>query len=137
MTFEGLFNIRAFKPEDTNFILATFLRGIYYGEGFFSKTPKNLFMDRYKRVAQSLVSAPQVLIRVACLPEDSDVILGYAILTKDLETVFYAFTKSAWRKRGIAKALIPNDFKYIVPQHVTKLGKEILRKYNVTEQPFF
>ena len=135
--FRGLFSVREFRASDTNFVLATFLRGIYYGDSFFSRVPKDLFMERYKRVAQGLVTAPQIVIRIACLIDDPDVILGYAILSQDLDTVLYAFTKSAWRRRGIAKSLIPQDFKFIVPQHLTALGREIIKKYNISENPFF
>lgn len=137
ISFQGLFNIRTAKPEDHNFIMSTFLRGIYYGEGFFSRTPKALFMDRYKRVVQALVISPDILITVACLPEDSNVVLGYAVLNSTLDTVSFIYVKKDWRNKGIAKSLIPQSFKYIVPQHVTKLGWELLRKYDVTENPFF
>jgi hypothetical protein len=135
--FEGLFNVRASKPEDHNFIMSTFLRGVYYGESFFSQTPKDLFMDRYKRVVQALVVSPDVFIAVACLPEDPDIVLGYAILSRDLQTVSFVFTKKAWRGKGIARSLIPKDFKYIVPQHVTSVGRKILNNYNVIDNPFF
>ena len=136
-SFEGLFSIRNFKSEDANLIYASFLRGIYYGESFFSKTPKNLFMDRYKRVIQALLSDINTAVLIACLPDDPDTILGYALMSRNMETVYYVFVKDRWRNRGIAKALIPRDFKYIVPQHLTKVGRKIVAKLNVTENPFF
>lgn len=137
MTFEGLYVLRDFKYADSNLILSTFLRGIYYGGSFFSKTPKNLFMDRYKRVAQALIISPDIYIQVACLPDDLDVILGYAILNKSKDTVLWIFVKDRWRRHGIAKSMIPLGFKYIVPQHVTQIGWDLLKKYNITENPFF
>lgn len=134
--FVGLFEVRECMENDKNFILATFLRGLYYGESFFSDVPKNLFMERYKRVAQALVNDPNTTIRVACLPEDKDVILGYSICSGD--SVNFCFVKAAWRQKGIAKSLVPTNPVYVVPQHLTKIGKELLTKINNPKyNPFF
>jgi hypothetical protein len=136
MDFKGLYNVRLGKEEDKNFVLATFLRGLYYGESFFSQVPKDIFMDRYKRVAQALVNDKNTTLRVACLPEDPDVILGYCLMSADEATVYWAFTKTAWRKRGIAKSLVPANPKYVA--HLTKLGQSLLYKFpGIAFNPFF
>src|ERR1700686_3327393 len=113
MDFNGLYDIRKGKDEDKNFILATFLRGLYYGDSFFSQVPKDIFMDRYKRVANALVNDTNTDIFVACLPEDPDVILGYSLISKDGKTLYWTFVKAAWRKNGIGKSLISQDIKYV------------------------
>lgn len=136
MNFEGLYNIRSGNDNDKNFILATFLRGLYYGESFFSKIPKDIFMNRYKLVAQALVNDKSTVIKVACLPEDPDVILGYTMLSADQKTIYWVFVKTAWRKRGIAKTLVPTNPDYVA--HLTKLGQSLLYKLpNVQLNPFF
>jgi len=138
MTFEGLYNIRDANKNDHNFILATFLRGVYHGDTFFSQVPKDLFMSRYKLVAQGLVNDPNTKIKVACLPDDPDVVLGYSILSGDYSTVNFVFVKNAWRLKGIGRSLLPKDFKYVVPQHITGAGKIILTKFpTVKMNPFF
>jgi hypothetical protein len=135
--FSGLYDIRPGRDSDKNFILATFLRGLYYGESFFSRMPKDLFMNKYKLVANALVNDKNVLIKVACLPEDPDVVLGYSVLSADQQTVFWVFVKSAWRKRGIAKSLLPQEPKYVA--HLTKLGDSLLCKFKTEPKlnPFF
>ena len=134
--FSGLYSIRDKRPDDKNFILSTFLKGLYHGESFFSQIPKNIFMDNYKRVANALVENPGIKIKVACLTEDPDVILGYAILSQDNSTVFWVFTKTAWRKRGIAKSLLPS--KPTTVAHLTKVGNSLLYKLdNPIFNPFF
>jgi hypothetical protein len=136
--FSGLYNIRNAISSDHNFVIATFLRGIYYGDTFFSAVPKGLFMDRYKLVAQALVKDPSTKIRIACLPEDQDVIIGYSITSNNDTTLNWAFVKKNWREKGIAKSLIPN-IQSVVPQHVTHpLGKILTSKYkDLTPNPFY
>lgn len=129
-----IYDIRPYQPSDKAFILATFLRGVYYGNQFFNMIPKNIFMDSYKKVGEALLVHPNVQIKVACLSDDPDVMIGYAMLSKDLETIHFCFIKSAWRQQGIMKAILP-----IIPKnstHFTKLGLSLMNKYNITFNPF-
>lgn len=125
--FNGLYNIRNKRTDgDDNLILSTFLRGMYYGESWFSLIPKNIFMSNYKKVAEFLVKGDKTIIRIACLPDDENVILGYSITNLDSTVLHYVFVKTAWRKKGIARSLIPN--KLVAVSHLTNLGKELLTK---------
>jgi len=125
--FQGLYEVRDGTDKDANFILATFLRGIYYGDSWFSLIPKPVFMDNYKRIAQAILKNPRTIVKIACLKEDPDVILGYSIMSSDFAIVHYLYVKSAWRKKGIGKSLIP---KYpIAFTHLTALGKSLATKY--------
>lgn len=134
--FTGLYDVRDYKESDKNFILATFLKGLYYGDSWFSQIPKNIFMDNYKNVARLLVSNPKVIIKVACLKEDPDVILGYSILSTDFNTVYWVFVKSAWRKQGIARSLLPLYPTTVA--HLTSLGKTLMSKFPGAHfNPFF
>jgi hypothetical protein len=133
--FLGLYEVRDSKEEDKNFILATFLRGLYYGDSWFSLIPKDIFMANYKQVAQTLVSSPKVTIKVACLKEDPDVILGYSILSNDFKTIHWVYVKSSklkdgttWRRKGIGRSLVPQYPETVT--HLTKLGHSLLTKFN-------
>jgi GNAT superfamily N-acetyltransferase len=123
--FSGLYNIRDMVAEDKNFILATSLRGIYYGDSWFSLIPKDTFMDFYKNVIGAMLTKCNV--KVACLPDDPSVIIGYSILSSDYQAIVWVYVKQAWRNKGIAKALVP---KYpIAVTHLTRLGKTLLPKF--------
>jgi hypothetical protein len=124
--FQGLYEIRDGKLSDHNFILSTFLRGLYYGETWFSEIPKDIFMDNYKVIANALINSPKVVIKVACLPEDLDTIIGYSILSSDYQTVHFVYIKKIWRERGVAKTLLPSHLTYV--SHLTALGKLLLSK---------
>lgn len=133
--FAGLYDIRDVQPDDKNFILATFLRGLYYGDSWFSLMPKSVFMDNYKNIAELFYNSPNYTIKVACLREDPGVILGYSILSADYQTIHWCFVKSAWRKRGIAKALLPQFPTAIT--HLSTLGKTLMNKFpNTIFNPF-
>ncbi len=124
--FSGLFSVRDGTSEDTNFILATFLRGLYYGDSWFSNIPKDIFMANYKTIASALVNSANTTIVVACLPDAPEVILGYSIVSTDFQTVHFTYVKKPWRRRGVARALLPKH--PIAATHLTALGKELLSK---------
>lgn len=133
--FEGLYDIRDAKEEDKNFILSTFMRGLYYGDSWFSLIPKQIFMVNYKPVAETLVNSSKTAVKIACLKEDNTVILGYSILSADYQTIHWVFVKKVWRNRGIARSLLP---KYpTAVTHLTKLGLDLMPKFEgVIFNPF-
>ncbi len=129
-----LIAIRAYKPEDKSFILATWLRGLFYGDSWFKEIPKNVFMLKYHTIIEAILAHPKTVVYVACLKEDADVILGYAVLGPD-NIAHWVFTKSAWRGIGIAKSLIPQATQ--VATHLTRVGLSIIRKSNkIVFNPF-
>jgi len=134
--FDGLYSIRSATPEDRNFVLKSFLLGLYYGDSWFSRIPKNIFMDNYKRAAVMLFDNPGNLVVIACLSEDPQVILGYSILSANGETVHWVYVKQSWRKRGIMTRLIPQSVQNTT--HLTELGSTIIKKLkpNLVFNPF-
>lgn len=119
--FNGLFNVRDGRTGDVPFIISTFLKALYYGDSWFSSIPKDVFMDNYKLVAQSLMQGANTVVKVACLPEDPDVILGYSILSADFQVIHFVYVKRHWRFRGIATALTPRH-----PTAVTHMTTQAL-----------
>src|ERR1035437_9927640 len=107
-----LIRVRDVLPGDYNFIMATFLRGLYYGNEFFNSIPKEVFMSEYHAILERRIKGP-VTIKVACLKDDDDVILGYSIyrdvsvLGDSVKVLDWIFVKSAWRNIGIGKNLVP------------------------------
>lgn len=124
--FQGLYHIRDYKESDKSFVLATFLRGLYHGDSWFSQIPRDVFMNSYKIIAESMIVSPKNIIQIACLKEDSDVILGYSILSADFKAIRWVYVKSVWRKQGIGRSLVP-QFPSTVT-HLTILGKSLMDK---------
>lgn len=130
-----LLSVRGYRDGDKNFIFSTFLRGLYYGDSWFTHIPKDIFMANYHVVLEQLLASPNAFVVVSCLKDDPDVILGYAILNHDLTTLHWVFCKSAWRGIGIAKSLVPPTVTSVT--HLTKAGFGILSKHkSVVFNPF-
>ncbi len=117
--------IRDYTPDDRNFILATFLRGLFHGGFFWNEMPKPVFMLNYHAVLDKLL--PNSKIRLACDKTDPSVIYSYVITNKDETVLHWAFTKAAWRNIGLAKSLTPVSIESV--SHLTNQGRSILRKY--------
>lgn len=121
-----LYEIRLYRDSDFNFVMATFLRGLYYGDSWFSLIPKDIFMAYYKQVVEALIN--KHVVYIACLKEDQDVILGYSMVSKDETTLHWVFVKLAWRKQGIARSLVPSTISCVT--HLTDLGRSLMSKIN-------
>lgn len=124
-----LISIREYRLGDRNFILATWLRGLYYGDSWFSQIPKNIFMTNHHAALEKVVNNPNTKIKVACLKDDPDTILGYSvfrIVNGDLVALDWVFTKSNWRNIGIASLLVPAQTKAYT--QTTKAGSAIVRE---------
>lgn len=119
--------LREGTPGDTNFILATWLRGLYYGDTWFSEIPKHTFMTKYHQVVEGILASPSTQVRIACLKDDPEVILGYAIFGQQ-GVIHWVFVKKAWRGVGIATSLVPLPLVTTVT-HLTKTGLGIIKKH--------
>lgn len=126
--FDGLYNVRDAVSSDRNFVVKSFLLGLYHGDSWFSMIPRDLFMDEYKKVAYRLFDSPKTAVMVACLPDDPDTILGYSVLSADFQTVHFVYVKDKWRKHGIARKLVPQHPTAVT--HLTKTGLQLMPKLN-------
>lgn len=131
----SLVDQRGYLPEDRSFILATWLRGAYYGDTWFNQIPKNIFMEHYHAILEKFLNNPNVDIKVACLKDDPAVILGYSVsrVSQGQVVLDWIFTKSAWRNVGIGKSLVPLNLQAVT--HLTKIGKA-LKPQEVVYNPF-
>jgi hypothetical protein len=85
--------------------------------------PKAVFMAKYHTYLEGLLARSSV--RVACLADAPDVILGYVV--SHGESLDWVFVKNRWRGIGIAKALVsPLAAKSV--SHLTPVGKSLLKK---------
>lgn len=133
----SLVSIREAVPADRAFILATWLRSIYYGDNFFSQIPKDRFMKHYHKLIERFIDNPIALVQVVCLKDDPEVILGYSVAHTTAEGVAldWVYVKKPWRGIGIARSLIPQGVASV--SHLTKVGASLLPKLpKVVFDPF-
>lgn len=133
MNKTDLVAIRDMEDGDRAFIFSTWLRGLRYGNDWFELIESGAYYTEYHRVIESLLGLSNVSVRVACLKEDPEVILGYAIHSG--AKLHWVHVKTAWRGIGIAKSLVPKEISTVT--HLTKVGKAILSKHpEVRFNPF-
>lgn len=126
-----MITVRPANKDDKAFIYATWLRGLYYGNPWFTMIHKKSYMDSYHNILDQLFKKPGLVVNVACLKDDQELILGYSATEQDI--LHWVFVKQAWRRFGIAKQLIPKDTKVIT--HVTTMSEKI-RPKNWIFDPF-
>jgi predicted GNAT family acetyltransferase len=129
-----LVSIRDGIEDDRSFIFATVLRGLYYGDSWYSTVPKSIFMSEYHKVVEHILDNPKTQIKVACLKDDPEVILGYSLLNENNTICHFTFIKKAFRGIGISRDLVPTTVTSAT--HLTKVGHIIAKKRGVEFNPF-
>lgn len=126
MNKADLVEIRDGTAGDRNFIFSTWLKGLRYGNDWFGLIQQDCYYKAYHAVIERILSAADV--KVACLKEDKDVILGYSVSRSIQGNVVldFVFVKSAWRGIGIGRSLIPSST--VCVTHLTKVGRSMLEK---------
>lgn len=130
---KDLVTVRDFVPGDLNFILSTWLRGLKYGNDLFNDIPSDIYFPNYKMIVEAMLAKPHTEIKVSCLVEDPEVILGYSVYHASV--LDWVFVKRAWRGIGIARSLVPSTITAV--SHLTKSGRSILqRRQGIIFNPF-
>lgn len=115
---------RAASPGDINFIFSTWLKGLRYGCELYGSINSDIYFPVYHKVIQKVLSNSKVVVTIACLKTEPDVILGYMVT--EGPKLHWCHVKSPWRGKGIAKHMLPKGINVVT--HVTKAGSAILKK---------
>lgn len=104
----NLISVRDAVPADDSFILSTWLKRLYHDndeKSYIGEMNSDDFYLNYEKVIKYILKKPAVWVRIACLKDDPDVIVGYAVIEKNI--LHWVYTKKGWRELGIAKKLVP------------------------------
>lgn len=118
MQKRDIITIRAFQPADKSLIFSTWLKGLRYANDWFEQIDQDAYFKHYQHVVENYISRPSTEIRVACLIEDPDVILGYSVFEPGV--LHWVFVKPLWRRIGLSRDLIPDDIHTFT--HLTNIG---------------
>lgn len=90
--------IRLGKPSDLPYVVDTWTkRGAARDERLGAATAR----------VRAILARPDSVLRVACLPDDTDAILGWAALSaNEAPTLHYVYVRKDARKQGIARLLL-------------------------------
>lgn len=117
---DSLFSIREGRTTDEAFIYSTWLKGLWVNNEPWCLIDSEVYFPNYSEVIKRLLARSRTF--VACLKEDEDVILGYAVF-ENLR-LHYAHSKGDWRNCGIQSALF-RDQDIQEFSHLTPMGKTI------------
>lgn len=117
----GLIRIRESLITDMDLIYSTWLRPLYYDNDEISEINRNSFMRAMNKRIKYLLDRPSVKVKIACLDDAPDVILGYSVI--EWRKLWWIYVKKAWREMGIAKKLVPSHINSCA--YLTRLGKTL------------
>jgi hypothetical protein len=129
--------IRPFIGEDTNFVHNSWLHGLKQGCEYFRLIDKEPYFDIYGKIITSIIERPGVNIKIVCLKQDPEIILGYSVveLRPGQLILHWLYVKPDWRDNGIARTLTPENVTHTT--HLTKTGRALLKKHpEVMFNPF-
>lgn len=112
---------RPFKSStDDGFVFSYWLNNLRYSNSFFDAIPHDIYFSNYSKIISTIINRPQTTVRIACLKEDEDVIVGFSAF--DERALHYVYVKDAWRSLGIGHALLPDP----MPKYATHLVNDLI-----------
>lgn len=129
--------IRPYIENDKNFILNSWLYGFKEGCEYFRLIEKDAYKDKYGQVIHNILERESTDIKIICLKEDQNIIVGYSIteLRPPFIILHWMYVKQDWRNNGIARMLVPEGLTHAT--HLTKIGKALLKRHpDVSFNPF-
>lgn len=132
-----MIKLRDFRAEDRNMILDTFLKSYYFNMTG-KKPATKAYFSSHAKILENLYETNQIVVLIACLDEDEDIILGYSIWGLD-KTLHYVYVKESYQRMGIASKMLKlmlKDRSEIVVSHFTKDIKHFQGKYKLTYNPY-
>ncbi len=125
--------LRQYQPTDKNLVYATFLKSLYYGNTYYRSIDQDAYFAGYGKVLNFLTTKSGVDIRIACLHDEPDVIVGYAIVEYGM--LHYVYVKTVWRNQGIAKLLL-QGLELNSCTHLTTISKDVKILSKLKFNPF-
>lgn len=104
-----------------NMILAKWMRSLKYGNDYFKLTDSDAYFGAYERYINSLLKRANLVIRLAALTQEKDVVLGWSAI--EGTTLHYVWVQREQRNQKIGTALVPTKISTI--SHLTKAGMSI------------
>ena len=118
--------------DDFGFISSTWLKGQKFGNSMFKQIDSQAYYETYKKFIESIIMRPNVVVKVVCLTDDPSIILAYSVFNS--ECLYWSYTKSAWRKKGLQKQIIPDTINCVAS--LTKVGEAIIKAKGLKFNPW-
>lgn len=100
------------------------MRSLRYGNEYFRLIVQRAYYDSYNTYIKSLLERPGVVVRLAVLSDDDDVVLGWSLM--EGSTLHYVYVNREYRKTGIGTTLVAGGFDTFT--HITNIGMSVWSK---------
>lgn len=121
----SLVTIRPFQFDDLPFIFSSWLKSLRWGNSYFQAIEQDSYFKGQHRAIERVLGDPKTTVKVACLSDASEVLVGYSVYTGDV--LHFVYVKEDWRGISLAKDLVPKNIKTV--SNFTRVGLSILRKH--------
>lgn len=128
--------IRSSLPEDTNFIISTWLRNYRHSSQFAKDIRTNTFYKWHELVIKRILSRPGTQVTVACDPEHESLIYGYFVVEQqDVLVAHFIYVKKPYRSFGLARMLTESvpfeEYTHKTESVSNKLESKVYNPYRV------
>lgn len=122
--------LRPFNPKtDEPLIYATWRNGLWYGGKRDRALSAEFYANTTKKILD-LIHDKRTQIRIACLSNDPDQMIGYSFMRGT--HIIWLYVKIDFRKQGVGK-LLTKGFESVSPVE-TKVGKAIVEQKKLVVQ---
>jgi len=119
--------IRAYNPaSDAPLVFASWRNALWFDKHTNEALDPKFYRLKTKEI-KAFLSAPGVSVRIACLQDNPDQIVGYAALSN--LTIEFVYTKQDYRNLGIATLLVKGFHDVATPS--TKIGASIAKNHKL------
>lgn len=123
---KGALTLISFRPideSDLNFIYQTWLNSVCHGNAILEFLSPDFLKRKFHQVIDQIIKDKATEIKIACLKDDHETIVGFSIFTYSV--LHYVFVRPKWRRIKIATRLLP-AFNTVTT--TTDLGRDILKE---------
>jgi len=110
------------RDSAKSLVYATWLRSYEASSLAAKNIPRDVFFAEHHKVIDRIL-ARGASVRLAVLPDEPDVVLGWAVV--EWPIVHYVYVKPPFRKHGIAQALLQDVPKPFTYTHWTHIMREL------------
>lgn len=99
--------LRQWRETDVGYVVDTWLKHYHdHGVGMVRGMPRGEFFRRWRSVVVEILKTADV--RVACLDDDDDIILGFAVLSTHCgaRVLHWVHVREDWRRKGLGAQLL-------------------------------
>lgn len=130
---DSLIFVRGAVESDFGCIIRRWEDSVRYSSDWFKDIDPDFFFEHYRKLIEGHLRNPDMIIKIACLKDDPDVIIGFAVYEPITAfepknyNLHFMYVKEIWRDNKIATMITPSTITHC--SNMTRIGLTIHKKY--------